>query len=425
MKKLFSLLLACMMLFLTSCNQTPPNETMSSNPQLQERPKDSELKDTIIRNGYSNFIDLPSRILFEYTIPEEDNYIFYYSKVDGKAYIYCFDPLCDHSGEKCLANPDDETNVFEEDTNIFEFLFWCLFFINNRFYVVTSYGQIYSMAFDGSDIKIEYGTEEKYVYGEFDRYIWSQNYRAYGKYIYIPTNADENEKYNVLRFNTETKEMENLTEKTGNFMNPAFFYNGEIYGRGERYQGWYKADLDMKKMEPIEALPLSMHFFGSVFYNTAYDDPTDYKNRTPIGFQAYDMKKREATLLTYEMIGLEEDYRYSILCVDENYIYFQSNKKILLGKRKTHWGDRSVYTGGGELYRVKHDGTECTLIYDNPNFDFTSLEAVICGDKIILEGTEYAVGEDGYVAATSSGMQIGTIGSDGTIEKFEPIELVY
>ena len=95
-----------MMLFLTSCNQTPPNETTSGNSQLQERPKDSELKDTIIRNGYSNFIDLPSRILFE------SDYVFYYSKADGKAYVYCFDPLCDHSNGTCLANPDAAGSPF-------------------------------------------------------------------------------------------------------------------------------------------------------------------------------------------------------------------------------------------------------------------------------------------------------------------------
>ena len=63
--------------------------------------------------------------------------------------------------------------------------------------------------------------------------------------------------------------------------------------------------------------------------------------------------------------------------------------------------------------------------YGTINFNFTSLEAVICGDKIILEGTEYAVGEDGYVVAASSGMHVGTMGENGKIDKFENIEFVY
>ena len=73
---------------------------------------------------------------------------------------------------------------------------------------------------------------------------------------------------------------------------------------------------------------------------------------------------------------------------------------------------------------MKHDGTECTLIYDNPNFEFKSLGAVVCGDKIILEGQEYSV-KDGTIVYTFVGMMVGTMGEDGKIEKFEPIELVY
>jgi len=422
MKKLFALFLACMMLFLTSCNQTPPSETTTGNPQNQEQLQDTELKDTIIRNGNREFIDLPSRILFEYTVPEGEEYTFYYSKADGKAYVYCFDPLCDHSG-KCLANPRDNKNIFHTE-------FVSTFFINNRFYVVADYGQIFSMAFDGSDIRIEYG-EESYDILNINYYLWSQNYIAYDKYIYIATDLDENEKYNLLRFNTETKEMENLTEKTGNFMNPIFFYNGEVYGKGARYQGlepsWYKADLEMKNMEVIEALPVSHRFYGSVFFDNAYDNPTDYKNRKTIGIQAYDMKTDEKKIIANEMLGLEEEF-YTIVATDENYVYFYPFKETLVGKRKSHWGDKDVYTTNeGKLYRVKHDGTECTLIYDNPNFEFSFhyREAVICGDKILIRGQEYSVGADGYVVYHSGGMMIGTIGPDGKIEKFEPIELVY
>ena len=151
MKKLFALLLACMMLFLTACNQTLPSETTASDSQNQEKPKDSELKDTIIRKIQKGMLELPSRVLFEQNISSTSpDYIFYYSKADGKAYVYCFDPLCDHAGGKCLAYADDL------DKNLVRVGLTSMFFINNRFYGATQSGNIFSFAFDGSDLKLEY-----------------------------------------------------------------------------------------------------------------------------------------------------------------------------------------------------------------------------------------------------------------------------
>ena len=420
MKKLFSLLLACMLLFLTACNQTPPNET-TNNSQNQEKPEDSVLKDTIIKDYHYDFIDTSSRILF--VNPISPKYTCYYSKADGKAYVYCFDPLCDHSGEKCLANPHQLNNW---GANLPEFKFRCTFFINNRFYTMTRHGQIYSFAFDGSDLQIEYGPTS-YTIEELNtlQFTWDENPYAYGKYIYIRINADENGNPRTLRFNTETKEMEDLTEKTGNAIMMRFFYNEEIYGLDAKLRTWVKADLDLKKMEPIEEQPTTSQFYGSVFFDFAYER-IDSKTDKYLGIQSYDMKTGETKIITNEMLGLEEANQCVVASVDETYIYFYQYKKVLLGERETHWGVQPISKyNEGKLYRVKHDGTECTLIYDNPNFEFNSREAVICGNQIILEGSEYSVEADGYVVCTSSGMQIGTMGEDGKIEKFKPIELVY
>ena len=423
MKKLFALLLACIMLFLTACNQNPPSETTADNlpnettsSQNQEKPNESELKDTIIRGTYDDFIETPSRIVF--VNPISPNYTFYYSKADGKAYVYCFDPLCDHGGEKCLANP----NANQE--HIFSFDLANTFFINNRFYTATSYGQIYSFAFDGSDLKIEYSAEEEYIFGEINYYLWSINFRAYDKYIYIRMEKDENGNPHTLRFNTETKEMEDLTAKTGNYIAPVFFYNEEIYGRDSRNL-WIKTDLNLKEIETIEAQPTTDQFYGSVFFNNAYDDLQNYNNRKVIGIQAHDMKTGETTRFSNEMLGLEAD-TYNVVAVDENYVYFYQSKKILLGTYIDHKGkEREQYKyNDGKLYRVKHDGTECACIYDNPEFEFDSKEAVIFGDRIIIKGVYMGV-RDGVVTSWDSGMKVGTIGEDGKIEKFENIELVY
>ena len=415
MKKLFALFLACIMLFLTSCNQTPPSET-TENSQNQGKPTDS-LSQGIVRNGVSDLIDITSRILF--VNPVSPQYTCYYSKADGKAYVYCFDPLCDHAGGKCLANP-------EEFYHIPNFELSNTFFINGRFYTASQYGQIYSFSFDGSDLKIEYGDDYFPIEDRYEKqFRWSPNFRVYDKYIYIPTYADENGNQHTLRFNTETKEMEDLTEKTGNCILPQFFYNGEIYGRDAKLRTWVKADLELKEITNLEEQP-SSEFYGSIFFSHLYDTGyTGNNDSKTIGLEAYDIKTGEKKIITNEMLGLEAN-PYRVVAVDENYVYFYQYKKTVIGKIQTHWGDQDEYTTNeGKLYRVKHDGTECTLIYDNPNFEFDSREAVICGDKILIEGSEYAIGADGYVVWTSVGMQVGTIGEDGKIEKFEPIELVY
>ena len=412
MKKLFALFLACMMLFLTACNQTPPNETTSDNSQTQET---VDFKDTIIRNGYSDFMDLPSRIVFE-----QSGQVCYYSKADGKAYVYCFDPLCDHSGGKCLANPND----FE---HIPAFELRDMFFINNRFYIANQYAQICSFAFDGSDLKIEYGDDYFSVEDHNEnQFRWSPNFRVYGKYIYIPMNADENGNPRTLRFNTETKEMEDLTEKTGNSILPQFFYNGELYGRDTRLRTWVKADLELKEMEPIEEQPISTQFYGSIFFGNIYD--TGYTSNTDskvIGLEAYDMETGKSTVFSNEMLGLEAN-RYVVVAVDETYVYFYQYKKNEIIVQTQNGEEKVNKNNEGKLYRVKHDGTECFCIYNNtdPNFEFLSDEAIICGDKFIISAREIYV-KDGVTVAYDNGMRVGTIGSDGKIDKFEPIELVY
>ena len=92
--------------------------------------------------------------------------------------------------------------------------------------------------------------------------------------------------------------------------------------------------------------------------------------------------------------------------------------------KKIHEGFMDCDENEGKLYRVKHDGTECICVYDNPEFEFKSGEAVICDGKIILDG-QYVGVRNGVAEAWDNGMKVGTIGTDGKIEKFENIELIY
>ena len=217
MKKLFSLLLVFSLLFLTACNTTPPaNSGSSGDPNHSEDTQTPSASIAVNKGGY--FLNLPSRVIFQMGIAYGTVRNIYYSKADGKAYTYCFDPLCNHENKDCLAAFFDAFGMGGGTV-----------FINNRFYVADfNTGTIVSFNFDGTDKKIEY--EAGFELGQIPSGAWSPNIRSCGPYIYYDQceQASEDGKPHVLRFNVETKEMEDLTEKTGLYVWPYYFYNGEM-----------------------------------------------------------------------------------------------------------------------------------------------------------------------------------------------------
>ena len=400
MKKLFALLLVFACLFLTACNNNPADSTTGTgtgNPGNPTQPNELEIKDTIFYNLNNGFIDLPSRIIYE------RDYVYYYSKADGNAYVYCFDPLCEHKDGYCMAN---------SSTAKAPFIFGNTFFINNRFYYHTGFGQIISFSFDGTDKKIEYDGE----YGEIQHSgnFWGHCMSA-GHYIYIDlyATASEDGKAHTLRFNVETGEMEDLTEKTGNYIWPTFLYNGMIYGYDEGV-GFLKADLDLNSCEEIEKVPYTSNCFGSCFYGIVRDQDGIIKVR------AYDMKTESAEY--YEIPGLENQAK--VLCVDENYIYFYQRENIYLGD---YWFKDKLRPcekeNDGSLYRVNHDGTGLVCIYEEEDFEIKGRVAMIAGDQFLVEGRNVIV-RDNQIVTWDSGVLVGTIGADGKIDELKPVEVV-
>ena len=399
-KKLFALFLAFTLLFLTACNNNPTDSTSGTgtdDSQNAETVSELEVKDTIFYNLNMGFIDLPSRIIYD------AGKVYYYSKADGNAYVYCFDPLCEHKDGYCMAN---------SSTAKAPFIFENTFFINNRFYYHTGFGQIISFSFDGTDKKIEYDGE--YEEFEIPGNFWGHCMSA-DHYIYIDlySCASEDGKAHTLRFNVETGEMEDLTEKTGNYIWPTFLYNGMIYGYDEGI-GFLKADLDINSCEEIEKIPYRHSCLGSCFYNIVCDQDGIMKVRV------YDMK----TELTeyYEIPGLEN--WATTLYVDENYIYFYQDEVIYLGD---YWFKNELRpynkTNNGSIYRINHDGTGLVCIYEEDDFEITGRVAVIAGDKILVEGRNIIV-SDNNPEMWDNGLLVGTIGADGKIDDLKPVEVV-
>ena len=424
MKKLFALMLALAVLFLTACNTKPPVGTTPSGTQNGETPNHGQSADNwmealqgkvVSAINLHTMIDLPSRIIFEGTTyfnssnagNVRENYLYYYSKADGKVYVYCFDPLCEHTD--CMANLEfhKEGWTFDETA-----------FYNNRFYSVTAYGQILSFSFDGSDKKIEYDLE--YVFPDGYRYsVW--NFAGlYGPYLYLIWYQDvSGSEYHILRYNLDTKEMEDLTEKTGNCINPSYFYNGYIYG-DDNNGGFLKADLDLNTMEPLDHFVSSKRCEGNFIIGYSYNE-----NNKRNGITIYNIETGETKILTNEELGLE--FLPYICCVTDEYIYFADPTPIILGTLiSQRWDgtilEQKISKGSGKLYRMNLDGTNVICVYDNPDYEITE-DMVIYGDKAIMLGYYFKF-ENQTKIFWGGPVQVATINPDGTFGEFVEAEVL-
>ena len=306
MKKTFALFLALTIIFLTACNTVPPAGTVGSgsttsgnkgNGQNGGNWLDAYRGKVVAASTLNDFIDASSRIVFVGDM--NHTYTFYYSKADGKAYIYCFDPICKH--EDCMASP--QTMKWSLSDTVF---------YGNRFYVLSAYGTMLSFSFDGTDRKIEYDLEYEFP-DEFRYTVWNPC-GLYGPYLYISLKMDvSGAERQMLRYNMETGEMENLTEKTGNYISPAYFYNGMIYGNGRFSQtgdSLLKADLDLNAVEILDETARLNQSVGSIIVGPVYAQRNSVEEiPKQIGVSFYNIETGERKVMTKEELGLK-DYPY-------------------------------------------------------------------------------------------------------------------
>ena len=451
MKKIIAILLILSTLCLTACNnQTVETSTSTSKTEQTENTSTSQtteniqtsettaterttsstettsktdqteilkvyipddLKDQIKISQTAVFFDLQSRIVFSQSEKQvlrgdrffgtgRGNLLCYYSKADGEFYYNCFDPLCDHS--TCPLSG----------------IIWAdqMAFYNNRFYEFDLFlGSIESFSFDGTDRKLEYQMFEKSV---ITSPFGTPN--SYGRYWFV-SYLHKDETYHCLRFDMETGEMEDLTEETGNYISPSFFYNGEIYGKS--LDGTIKkSNLDLTKIEDTDIIFKKgfyyTHAVGSVLIG--YIKEWNTNENIPIckGIYAYDIQTGEETFIPSETVGKNVVYTFY---ADDNYIYFASDDKgEYIGKSRRG----SDYYNSGTLYRVNRDGTNCICVFkDSARYIYTRGPLLIYENKIFVYAAEVGVA-GGIAQSWNEGMYIGTIQTDGTIDKLEYIEVI-
>lgn len=434
MKKFWSLIFVFCLLFCTSCHQeyestssfyvmseqtqgmtTQSTDTTQAISEQTERPTDADvpedLKGKIVGIGTNRFLELPSRILFsaslspDYPVNDEfwgtsSDYLVYYSKADGEIYVNCFDPLCDHYGCSGVGSV---------------FLGSGQFFIGDRFYEISPLGEIESFSFDGTDRRKEFDAG----YGDYEGAPpWGRNRLAYDRYIYIDF-LTENEEYHTLRYDTKTRTMDDMTEKTGNYILPLYAYDGEIYGRDANGLA-IKTDRSLSYVKEVYEVFDTGGYrlsFGSQMVGVARGKNAETGRMTEsLGIQIYDMKTGEYTLITNEAIGHTVS---NVVFADENYYYFFASESVYIGisHQKTPVYNRT----GGKIYRIKHDGTDCACIYENPNLRITDIYIY---ENIVFAGA-CRLGVYADIAQTwDDSVYLGTMDEDGMIESLAWAEVI-
>ncbi|MBQ8496831.1 MAG: hypothetical protein IJ489_05165 [Clostridia bacterium] len=129
------------------------------------------------------------------------------------------------------------------------------------------------------------------------------------------------------------------------------------------------------------------------------------------------MKTNEKTLIPTDTIGHEV---FRVIYADENYFYFLANEWFLIGKN----GNHDLYNqSSGKIYRINRDGTNCICIFEDQNIDFQKSPIAIYEDTVLVYAREIGM-INGIAQTWNTGIYIGTINEDGTIDSLEWVEVI-
>ena len=198
-KQIAMFLVAVSLLMLVSCSTLNPSES------VEETTIGTDITPTDTFKAYypssDAFSETPTRLLYV-----QSGIVKYYNKLTGENQIFCFDPLCRHSGpDECIAH-----KFMMADSGI-QSIEYCEY--DNRFYALRG-SQFCSFAFDGSDLKVEYsfGEEGKFGANKHGVYMFGDtaDLCVYEKYAFFLVLDKERGNFALNRFDIETKVIDHI-----------------------------------------------------------------------------------------------------------------------------------------------------------------------------------------------------------------------
>lgn len=300
----------------------------------------------------------------------------YHSIFDNESHPLCFDPLCDHTSESCTYR------IFENETGIYSKL-------DNRIYA--SRGDcLYSMAFNASDLRLEYkfsefGTDlSKFLYKSVktdrDNVISIVLMGIYDEYIYfkradVPEDYTAGQKYtfSFYRFNIKTKQIENLSEKAGNLCpsNMCISEYGKIYFLANPTSTitgfvFYKSDLNFENIEQLDITPSPYNSKNTQkgMYVVEIDEYSqDGRVASKAHLSYFDFLTEEVTNIS-PILNITSNTAIQILLYDDECIFYTPYDAYELGKTLDYAGrEKKVNVIYHDLYMSTNDGKTTQLIF--------------------------------------------------------------
>ena len=391
-------------------------ETTSTTQKNGETTKKSDEfefpEDHYIDTGYPSnirYIETPTRVI----IPRLE--FTYYSKLDDERYYFCFDPLCDHSVQSCPVN-------------IFYCSDECIFSpYTNRLYM-ERYDTLFSMKFDGSDIRMEisFGDVGSDITkdpvrssGTYGQISCLQQYDNYLYFVYPTSIKKDNSDselqsfWSLFRYDLKTKKLENLSENVGyessylsafTLTKNKIIFSDMTENRGVRL---FSANLDMTDIKEIdtgkyENLAISQRIYDG---EKLYIEHAEYKksentgaNLTTESYQiiGFDPDTYEITEVSEKSYMLVSDNktakgRIEIYAITDEFIYYTIWDSFLIGTLKTKYGEQPTYNFRHTLYRMKKDGSDEQVIFEGLTSKDPKVISYSIGELYLMDGGTKAI----------------------------------
>ena len=352
--------------------------------------------------------------------------LYYYNKLDGQFYTFCFDPLCTHQTVECLAYRLARSLVVRQNIEHSDY--------NGRLYVLRGQ-KIYSLRSDGSDVRLECSFGER---GDWNEVVMVgetteslQKMTLQGRYLYAENivRQDNRTVTTLVCYDMETGEVRTLEVGESERYNDYFVGEDCLYvaffPSDAIEKEWYRMDPMLTTRERIEetdffaeAHSMRALFDGSTLCFVEYreDKNADGSSVDYGEIKLYDFESGEQKVL-YER---EAQHASSIklLAMTEESIYFTVYDPLYLGTyMDSRTGRETVYTNDyHQIYRMDRDGENLTMIMDDISCEVSNI--ILLDSKILIYGHICQEIEGSHSAKKVSNM-MATLDEDGMVTSIQ------